>query len=103
MELLKLITDNGHILSFLLAPITGFFGWVFGSKSRSIDLHVKAFQMNSNMIDAIKKDFEDRIKLLKDHIEDIVQINQGLEEIIKAKNLELEKYRNYEKNNRITS
>lgn len=78
MDKVKLITDNWQLLSLVLGTGggCGWLGWLFASKSRKIDLHAKVFKMNSEMIDGVKQDFEDRLNFFK-------EINQELDKIVK--------------------
>lgn len=65
---MKALIENWQLLSTLFIGTSGggWLGWLITSKSRKIDFQTKAFKMNSEMLDAVKSDFEDRIKFLKD-------------------------------------
>ncbi|WP_233898129.1 hypothetical protein [Tenacibaculum piscium] len=78
----------------------GFLGWFFSMKSKKLEFHEKAFQINSEMIDAIKADFMGRIKFLSEMIEESDKIikEQSLvlkehKEYIKQLHIELESYK----------
>ncbi|MCD8405783.1 hypothetical protein G1K75_09605 [Tenacibaculum finnmarkense] len=61
----------------------GFFGWYFSMKSKKLEFHEKAFQINSEMIDAIKADFLGRIKFLSDMIEESDRIIKEQNQVLK--------------------
>lgn len=78
MDKLNFLTANWQLLTLVLGAGGGggWIGWLFASKSRKIDLHTKVFKMNSEMIDAVRQDFEDRLNFFK-------EINQELDKIVK--------------------
>lgn len=78
MDSIKFITTNWQLITLLLGAGGGggWLGWFFSSKSRKVDFHTKVFKMNSEMIDSVKSDFEDRLKFFK-------EINQELDKIVK--------------------
>lgn len=96
---LEFITLNPNIFSTISASVVGFLGWLVGRRSRKIDLQRKFIQMNAEMIDSIKKDFDDRISNLKGHIDDLIEINEDLEKIIKNYKNKIENFRKNEKVN----
>lgn len=79
MSILDFWTNNKQFFILLLIGTgggSGLIGWILASKSRKIDFQTKVFQMNSEMLDGIKADFDDRIKYFK-------EINNELETIVK--------------------
>ncbi|WP_271406982.1 hypothetical protein [Tenacibaculum soleae] len=78
MDSLSFITTNWQFITLIIGAGGGggWLGWLFASESRKIDLHSKVFKMNSEMIDAIKSDFEDRLQFFQ-------EINVELDRVIK--------------------
>ncbi len=79
---MNFIIENWQIVGLLLGSGGGggWLGYVLASKSRKIDLQTKIFQMQSEMIDSVKKDFEDRISYLEQYIGSLKkEINKKLE------------------------
>ncbi|WP_233882186.1 hypothetical protein [Tenacibaculum piscium] len=66
----------------------GFLGWFFSMKSKKLEFHEKAFQINSEMIDAIKADFMGRIEFLS-------EMNKELDAIIKEQRPIIKEQREY--------
>ncbi len=58
----------------------GWLGYILAYKTRKIDVQTKAFEMQSQMIDAIKKDFEDRISCLEQYIDKLKKLIEDCEE-----------------------
>lgn len=88
MSAFKVIVENWQMLSVLLIGTggSGWLGWLAGAKSRRFDFHQKVFQINSEMVDGVRQDFEDRIKNLKDFISNLTEVNQQLNSIITQQN-----------------
>ncbi len=81
---INFIIENWQFVGLLLGSSGGggWVGYLLASKSRKIDLQTKTFQMQSEMIDGVKKDFEDRISYLQSHIETLNDMIKTSDEII---------------------
>ena len=95
MDKVKFFTENWQLLSLVLGTGggCGWLGWLFASKSRKIDLHAKVFKMNSEMIDGVKKDFEDRLNFFKEINNELDKIVKEQHQYIKDLKKELSTYR----------
>ncbi|MCD8418414.1 hypothetical protein J2Q11_12500 [Tenacibaculum finnmarkense genomovar finnmarkense] len=61
----------------------GWLGWIFNSKLKKVEFHSKTFKINSEMIDAIKCDFEDRVKFLQGLNAELILNSEELKKTIK--------------------
>lgn len=94
---MSFLSENWQLVALLFGAGGGggWFGWLLSNKSRKIDLQRKAFQLNSEMIDAIRVDFSDRIKYLQDYINNLTEINKELDTIIREQRLFIQKQNKY--------
>ncbi|MCG8776456.1 hypothetical protein [Tenacibaculum finnmarkense] len=83
--IIKNIIENWEAISMICIGTGsgGWLGWVFNSKLKKVEFHSKAFKINSEMIDAIKCDFEDRIKFLQELNAELTLNSKELKQIIK--------------------
>ncbi|WP_239787103.1 hypothetical protein [Tenacibaculum finnmarkense] len=83
--IIKNIIENWEAISMLFIGTGGggWLGWIFNSKLKKVEFHSKAFKINSEMIDAIKCDFEDRVKFLQELNAELILNSTELKEIIK--------------------
>jgi len=68
MDKLNFLTANWQLLTLVLGAGGGggWLGWLFASKSRKVDYEAKVFQLKTEMLEAIKSDFEHRLDFLKE-------------------------------------
>lgn len=66
MDSIKFITTNWQLITLLLGAGGGggWLGWFFSRKSRKVDYEAKVFQLKTEMLEALKNDFENRIDFL---------------------------------------
>lgn len=80
---MNLLNENWQLIALLFGASGGggWLGYILSRKSREIDVHSKAFHLNSEMFDSLREDYEQRVNYLQQYVTDLTGKLQGLSKL----------------------